>query len=203
MGISDSLAAINDLSVEDLRELPTAPLPIRMAPIVLAAGLIIVAYWYFMVNPKRENIAGLERQESTLRQEYDDAAAKAANLDAYKVQLDDMRSDFAVMLRQLPDNIDIESLLVDLSQTSVAAGLDVEYFRPQGEIQQEFYAEYPIQLKVSGTYHEFGNFISGLSTLPRIVTLSNIDIQGSEEGNGDLAMDLTATTYRYLTEDEQ
>ena len=203
MGMADSLGAINDLSLDDLRELPTAPLAVRIATIVIVAGLLIAAYWYFMVNPHMERIAGLKRQESTLRQDYDDAAAKAANLDAYKEQLEEMRNDFAVMLRQLPDDIDIESLLVDLSQTSVAAGLNVEFFKPQGEVQQEFYAEYPIKLKVSGGYHEFGNFISGLSTLPRIVTLSNIDIKGSEEGKGDLTMDLTATTYRYLTEDEQ
>lgn len=203
MGIADSLGSLNDLSVDDLRELPTAPLPVRILAIAVVGAVLIAAYWYFMVKPHMERIEGLTRQESTLRRDYDDAAAKAANLDAYKVQLEEMRHDFAVMLRQLPDNIDIESLLVDLSQTSVAAGLNVEYFRPQGEVQQEFYAEYPIQLRVAGSYHEFGDFVSGLSTLPRIVTLSNIDIKGDASGTGDLTMDLTATTYRYLTEDEQ
>ena len=203
MGMADSLGAINDLSLDDLREMPTAPVAVRVASIVFIGCLLVAAYWYFMVKPHMERIEGLKRQESTLRQDYDDAAAKAANLDAYKDQLQEMKNDFAVMLRQLPDDIDIESLLVDLSQTSVAAGLNVEFFKPQGEVQQEFYAEYPIKLKVTGGYHEFGDFVSGLSTLPRIVTLSNIDIQGNEQGNGDLTMDLTATTYRYLTEDEQ
>lgn len=203
MGIADSLQAVNDLSIDDFRELPVAPLPVRIGAIVLLGVLLIAGYWYFMVKPHMERIEGLKRQESTLRHDYDDAAAKAANLDAYKQQLEEMRNDFAVMLRQLPDTIDIESLLVDLSQTSVAAGLNVEFFKPQGEVQQEFYAEYPIKLKVTGGYHEFGDFVSGLSTLPRIVTLSDIDIQGDSEGTGELSMDLTATTYRYLTEDEQ
>ncbi len=202
MNISDTFGSLNDFSPEDLKELPSAPLVVRIIAIVVASIVLVIGYWYFMVKPNNERIEGLVRQESTLRGDYDDAAAKAANLDAYKMQLEEMRHDFAVMLRQLPDNIDIESLLVDLSQTSVAAGLNVEYFRPQGEVQQEFYAEYPIQLRVAGTYHEFGNFVSGLSTLPRIVTLSNIDIQGDIEGTGVLTMDLTATTYRYLAEDE-
>jgi type IV pilus assembly protein PilO len=118
------------------------------------------------------------------------------------------------MLRQLPDETDMESLLVDLSQTSVAAGLEVEYFKPGSERKLEFYAEYPIELRVSGTYHEFGKFVSGLAALPRIVTLHDIEIEpsGGDGGNGegsgaagskDLDMTLTAKTYRYLTDEEQ
>ncbi len=157
-----------------------------------------------MVQPQLERIEGMKRQESSLKEEYDVAAAKAANLDAYKVQLDDMRNEFSIMLRQLPDKVDIESLLVDLSQTSVGAGLDVEFFKPQGDIPKEFYAEHPIRLSVKGKYHEFGEFVSGLAALPRIVTLSNIKIGADPEKDSDqLVMELTATTYRYLREDEQ
>ena len=120
------------------------------------------------------------------------------------------------MLRQLPNKTDIESLLVDLSQTSVASGLDVEYFKPDSEVPREFYAEYPIKISVTGQYHQFGQFISGLAALPRIVTLNNIDISrlygiNSGRGNQDAAenasqgrlkMDLVATTYRYIDEEE-
>jgi len=114
-----------------------------------------------------------------------------------------MEESFGAMLRQLPDETDMESLLVDLSQTSVAAGLDVKYFEPGNERQQEFYAEYPIELRVAGTYHEFGNFVSGLASLPRIVTLHDIAIKPSGNGNAtgqnvDLSMQLEAKTYRYL-----
>ena len=129
---------------------------------------------------------------------------KAANLGAYKAQLEEMRRSFGAMLRQLPDTTDIESLLVDLSQTSVASGLEVAFFKPESEVAKEFYAEYPIKLSVTGKYHEFGSFISGLAALPRIVTLQDINIRPIDADNpgGQLKMDLTAVTYRYLDEEE-
>jgi len=119
-----------------------------------------------------------------------------------------MKRTFNVMLRQLPNKTDIESLLIDLSQTSVAAGLEVEYFKPKNERAREFYVEYPIQIKVTGNYHQFGTFVSGLAALPRIVTLHDINITPIQGGKDDeaaqkLEMDLTATTYRYLDDDEE
>ena len=201
------MANINDLDIEDLKKIGSAPLPVRIGVIASTCILLIAAYWFFMVKPQLERIESFKRQEVSLKSEYDDAAAKAANLDAYKLQLDDMRNEFSIMLRQLPDKVDIESLLVDLSQTSVGAGLDVEYFKPQGDVPKEFYAEHPIRLSVKGKYHEFGEFVSGLAALPRIVTLSDIKIgaasTGQDKKSKDLVMELTATTYRYLREDEQ
>jgi len=199
------MANLNDLDVEDLKKIGSAPLPVRLGLIAVSCALLIAAYWYFMVKPQLERIESYKRQETSLKQEYDVAAAKAANLDAYKLQLDDMRNEFSIMLRQLPDKVDIESLLVDLSQTSVGAGLDVQYFGPLGDIPKEFYAEHPIRVSVKGKYHEFGEFVSGLAALPRIVTLNGIKI-GADKADKDsdlLVMDLTATTYRYLREDEQ
>ena len=120
-----------------------------------------------------------------------------------------MNRTFNVMLRQLPNKTDIESLLIDLSQTSVAAGLEVEFFKPKNEVAREFYVEYPIQIKVTGNYHQFGNFVSGLAALPRIVTLHDINItpvnsRSDQDGPAQLLeMDLTATTYRYLDDDEE
>jgi len=147
----------------------------------------------------------------TLRAKFDDEQSKAANRAAYVEQLDEMKKTFNVMLRQLPNKTDIESLLVDLSQTSVASGLDVKYFKPETEIPKEFYAEYPIRISVTGQYHQFGQFISGLAALPRIVTLNNISIvelkekrpAGTRESASEkkLKMDLVATTYRYLEEE--
>lgn len=201
------MANINDLDVEDLKKIGSAPLPVRIGVIALTCIVLVAAYWFFMVKPQLERIESFKRQETSLKQEYDNAAAKAANLDAYKLQLDDMRNEFSIMLRQLPDKVDIESLLVDLSQTSVGAGLDVEYFKPQGDVPKEFYAEHPIRLSVKGKYHEFGEFVSGLAALPRIVTLSDIKIGSSDASqdkkSDELVMELTATTYRYLREDEQ
>lgn len=198
------MANVNDLDIEDLKKIGSAPLPVRIGVIAVSCIILMAAYWYFMVKPQLERIEAYKREEATLKQEYDDAAAKAANLDAYKLQLEDMRHEFSIMLRQLPDKVDIESLLVDLSQTSVGAGLDVQYFKPQGDIPKEFYAEHPIRLSVKGKYHEFGEFVSGLAALPRIVTLSDIRIGNDPQKESDLlVMELTATTYRYLREDEE
>lgn len=199
------MADLNDLDIEDLKKIGSAPLPVRLGVIAVTCVLVMAAYWFLMVKPQLERIEGFERQESSLKQEYDDAAAKAANLDAYKLQLGDMRKEFSIMLRQLPDKVDIESLLVDLSQTSIGAGLEVQFFKPQGDIPKEFYAELPIHLSVIGQYHEFGEFISGLAALPRIVTLSDIKINddSTDKESDTLVMELTATTYRYLREDEQ
>jgi len=163
-----------------------------------------------MTIPRFDKHTVLQDKESTLRDKFDSEQAKAANRAAYVEQLEEMEKTFNVMLRQLPNKTDIESLLVDLSQTSVASGLDVEYFKPDTEVPREFYAEYPIKISVTGQYHQFGQFISGLAALPRIVTLSQIDI-ASLRGNGNqqgeeiekkLKMDLVATTYRYIDEEE-
>ena len=131
-----------------------------------------------MVKPQFDKLKVVEAKELVLRQTFDSEQAKAANRTAYVEQLEEMKKTFNVMLRQLPNKTDIESLLVDLSQTSVASGLDVEFFKPETEVPREFYAEYPIRISVTGQYHQFGKFISGLAALPRIVTLSNIDIAG-------------------------
>ena len=163
-----------------------------------------------MVKPQFDKLKVVEAQELQLRDKFDSEQAKAANRTAYVEQLEEMKKTFNVMLRQLPNKTDIESLLVDLSQTSVASGLAVEYFKPDTEVPREFYAEYPIRISVTGQYHQFGKFISGLAALPRIVTLSKIDIaELRDSGNKNksntgsrLKMDLMATTYRYIEEDE-
>ncbi|MCK4710365.1 MAG: type 4a pilus biogenesis protein PilO, partial [Gammaproteobacteria bacterium] len=122
------------------------------------------------------------------------------NLDAYSQQLDDMRKSFGALLRQLPDQTEIESLLTDISQTGIAAGLEIEYFKPENLVSKEFYSEYPIQLKVSGRYHQFANFVSGVAALPRIVTLQDIKISQPEKDSVKMIMDLTVVTYQYLEE---
>ncbi len=113
-----------------------------------------------------------------------------------------MQETFGSMLRQLPNKTEVPALLVDVSQTGLAAGLEFELFKPLGEVRREFYAELPISIKVHGKYHEFGEFISGIAALPRIVTIHNINISGGgKAGSEMLVMTATAKTYRYL-EDE-
>lgn len=212
-----STNAIEDLKninfEEDIgKRIGTAPILARILVVVIACAAIVGLIWHFLITPQFDELKVVERKETELRTKFDVESAKAANRSAYVEQLEEMKKTFNVMLRQLPNQTDIESLLVDLSQTSVASGLEVQYFKPDTEIPREFYAEYPIKISVTGQYHQFGQFVSGLAALPRIVTLSDIDIKDSSgnnrgSNNADapigkkLTMDLTATTYRYLEEE--
>ena len=202
MAFKDSLAELGKIDGEDMKRIGTAPLAARVILIVIGCVAVVALGAHFMIKPQFDRLALVERQEQDLRTKFDNEQAKAANRGAYVEQLEEMKKTFNVMLRQLPNKTDIESLLVDLSQTSVASGLEVEYFKPESEIPREFYAEYPIRISVSGQYHQFGQFASGLAALPRIVTLNNIKIGQHSEADRRLKMDLVATTYRYLEEDE-
>jgi type IV pilus assembly protein PilO len=112
-----------------------------------------------------------------------------------------MKESFGAMLRQLPNKTEVAELLVDISQTGLASGLEFELFKPQAEVPKEFYAELPISIRVKGSYHEFGNFVSGVAALPRIVTVHDVNIEPDKDG--ELTMDILAKTYRYMDEDEQ
>ncbi len=210
MAFSDTIAELQNIDGEDFKRIGTAPVVLRIIIVLLACAAVIGGMAHFMVKPQFDELKVVEAKELQLRHKFNREQAKAANRTAYVEQLEEMKKTFNVMLRQLPNKTDIESLLVDLSQTSVASGLEVEYFKPDTEVPREFYAEYPIRISVTGQYHQFGKFISGLAALPRIVTLSNIDIaelrdsgnkQKSNTGSR-LKMDLMATTYRYIEEDE-
>lgn len=214
MAFSDTFAELQKIDGEDFKRIGTAPVALRILLVIAGSAAVIGAMYWYMILPQFDKLATVERQEIQLRRTFDSEQAKAANRSAYVEQLAEMKKTFNVMLRQLPNKTDIESLLVDLSQTSVASGLEVEYFKPENEILREFYAEYPIRISVTGQYHQFGQFVSGLAALPRIVTLNDIDIvntqkntqppSGSrtESGGKRLRMDLMATTYRYIDEDE-
>ncbi len=212
MAFSDAFNDMKSIDGEDFKRLGTSPIILRILLVLgIMAGVLFASYW-FLIKPKFAELEVVRAKEQTLRDTFDSEQAKAANRAAYVEQLEEMKKTFNVMLRQLPNKTDIESLLVDLSQTSVASGLEVQYFKPETEVPKEFYAEYPIKISVTGQYHQFGKFISGLAALPRIVTLSNIDIAelrsrqdaSSDENNTSgtkLKMDLVATTYRYLEEE--
>ncbi len=209
MDIKQAIDDLNGLDANDLKKVGTAPLPVRAFLLVLLLVAIIGIGIWLLIKPKFLEFDKIAAQETTLKQTFDSTQEKAANREAYIEQLNEMNRTFNVMLRQLPNKTDIESLLIDLSQTSVAAGLEVEFFKPKNEVAREFYVEYPIQIKVTGNYHQFGNFVSGLAALPRIVTLHDINItpvnsRSDQDGPAQLLeMDLTATTYRYLDDDEE
>jgi type IV pilus assembly protein PilO len=142
-----------------------------------------------------------EAKETELRQTFEAKWKKVANLDAFRAQLDEMNKSFGAMLRQLPDKTEVADLLVDISQTGLANGLEFQLFKPGGEARRGFYAELPIQLQMSGNYHQFGAFVSGIAALPRIVTIHDVTIKPA--GGKMLSMSAVAKTYRYLEEAPQ
>ena len=187
------------------------PLGVRVGTVVLLFVLAAAAgYWYFVWKAKRPELLEARAKETELWNTLETKARKAANLQAYKDQLAEMEKSFGAMLRQLPNRTEVPNLLVDISQTGLAAGLEEKLFQPQGENRKDFYAELPISIRLTGNYHQMGNFASGIAALPRIVTLHDIEIvpagrdaRGGGGSPGDLTLNVTAKTYRYLDEDEQ
>ena len=168
--------------------------------VVAASG----GFYYFVYTAQMPRLERAEQEEKELRISFEQKQKKAANFDAYKEQLAEIEHSFGTMLRQLPGKTEIPNLLVDISQTGLAAGLQEELFQPISEIQKDFYAEKPIKIRLRGSYHEFGKFASDIAALPRIVTLHDIEIttgRGSDSVNGELILNVTAKTYRYLDED--
>ncbi len=192
---------LNSLDIEDLKRIGTAPLPIKLALIaILCIALAVAGYFLDTIEQKTE-LDKVIAEEQQLRKIFSGKQAKAANLEAYKQQLDEMRTSFGTLLRQLPNETEIETLLTDISQTGISSGLEIDYFKPEGLRPKEFYSEYPIKLKVTGRYHEFAEFISGVAALPRIVTVQDIAIKPADAKSGvKLTMELTAITYQYLDE---
>ena len=194
--------------VDELRSLDTSdpgrwPLPIRAGAVAIVfAAAVAIGIWILVINQEMPGLRAAERQEIDLRAQFEDRQRKAANFDAYRAQLAEIERDFGAMLRQLPGKTEVPSLLVDISQTGLGAGLEEQTFTPTGEIQKDFYAELPIKLRYTGSYHELGNFVSGIAALPRIVTLHDISIKPVNGSNPDeLTLDVTAKTYRYLDEE--
>ena len=192
-----NLSELNDL---DLSNIANWPLPARLALIgVVFVSVLGLGYW-FDIKDQGIRLEKAEQKEMELRQTFETKAGKAANLVAYEQQLEEMKASFGAMLRQLPNKTEVAELLVDISQTGLAAGLEFKLFKPQNELPKEFYAELPISISVKGDYHEFGTFISGVAALPRIVTVHNINMMHDKDG--ELTMDILAKTYRYMDEEE-
>lgn len=195
---------LDELDIEDLKKVGTAPLPVKIGIIVVLCVALLVTGYFLDTTQQQIELDKVSAEEQQLRQIFAGKQAKAANLEAYKQQLEEMRTSFGTLLRQLPNETEIETLLTDISQTGISAGLDIDYFKPEGLRPKEFYSEYPIKLKVTGRYHEFAEFISGVAALPRIVTVQDIEIKPSSDKSGvKLTMELTAITYQYLDESKE
>ncbi|UCC55814.1 MAG: type 4a pilus biogenesis protein PilO [Gammaproteobacteria bacterium] len=192
-----------DLNELDLTNVARWPAAARAVVIIfIMGGVIFLGYW-FHTKDQLVELQKEEQHEMDLKVIFEKKAQQAANLEAYELQLEEMRESFGAMLRQLPNKTEVADLLVDVSQTGLASGLEFELFRPQAELPREFYAELPINIQVIGRYHEFGDFISGVAALPRIVTVHDVSISPRTKDGSLLVMNLTAKTYRYLEEEER
>ncbi|TVQ45957.1 MAG: pilus assembly protein PilO [Gammaproteobacteria bacterium] len=199
--MNDLLQQLRALDVNDIGRWPFV---FRAAVIVILLVAVIAGGFYmFIVNDRAGILERAEGEERQLRARFEQAQRQAANLDAYRAQFDEMERSFGTMLRQLPSQTEVPNLLVDISQTGLAAGLEERLFQPSPEVQRDFYAELPIRIRLVGSYHEMGEFVSGIAALPRIVTLHDIQItqEGDRSPTGRLVLDVTAKTYRYLDEE--
>jgi type IV pilus assembly protein PilO len=197
-----------DLRNLDFNNAGAFPVPVKAFFCVLLIAVILLGGWYFFVRDQITQLEGLEVKERQLRTDFEFKAGKAANLEPLKRQLEEMAVLLQQMLRQLPSRNEMPDLIVDISQTALATGIQNELFQPGAESRKEFYAEKPIKLRMVGTYHQFGAFVSGVASLPRVVIMTMHDIVltprvADQAGPaGSLVLEGTIKTYRYLDEDE-
>ena len=196
---------LEELQALDVDDVGRWPFVFRAAVIALVFVVVLgLGVYWFVVKDKAPQLSRVQEEEQQLRLTFQNKQRKAANYDAYKTQLTQIEQSFGTMLRQLPGKTEIPSLIVDISQTGLAAGLQEKLFVPQPEIPRDFYAEKPIKIRLEGGFHELGNFVSGIAALPRIVTLHDITItRVDSEIYDNLSMEVTAQTYRYLDEGAQ
>jgi type IV pilus assembly protein PilO len=203
---------LDDLRSLDRNNIGGWPKSVKTFFTGLLFAVIVLVGWYVVISDQQDSLQNLAGKEEKLKQEFAEKQAKSVNLEALQQQLDEMKDMLRQLLRQLPSKTEMPELLVDVSQTALSAGLQQELFQPGTEVPKDFYAEKPIQLKMIGTYHQFGAFISGVASLPRVVILTMHDVsltplnapaKGSEPASNQLlVLQGTVKTYRYLEDSE-
>jgi len=196
-----------DFNNLDFNNIGSWPKALQGIVIALLCGILLFLGYYLDISDQLLTLDQEKAKELTLKASFEKKQAKAANLDAYKQQMEEMERTFGTLLQQLPGKTEVAELLVDVTHAGIQSGLEFELFKPSAEKPKEFYAELPIQLRVIGTAHEFGNFVSRIAALPRIVTLHDLTIttksKNKQEKSDQLIMSATAKTYRYLDENEK
>jgi len=185
---------VNDL---DFNNAGSWPGPIKVIVLVLVFALILGAGYWFAIKDQYTALDRAESEESTLKEQYRSKAFKVANLDAYIEQMKEMEESFGALLKQLPADTEVPGLLEDITNTGLGTGLQIDRIGLQSEVSREFYVELPIEIEVRGTYHDLASFVSGVASLPRIVTLHDFSIKPLGEEVDDLVMRISAKTYRY------
>jgi type IV pilus assembly protein PilO len=196
---------LEELRSLDPRDPGRWPFAVRASAVGLCFVLLtFICSYFFVWQQQSPQLQQLQDQEQQLRNQFHDKHSKATNLDLYKQQLADIEKSFGAMLRQLPSKTEVDNLLVDISQTGSAVALEEKLFQPETEVKKDFYAERPIKIRLTGSYHQFGEFVSGIAALPRIVTLHDVQITPVDKSAAfdQLQMELTAKTYRYLDDEE-
>lgn len=195
----------------DFNDVGSAPPSVRYLILGILLLVIMVGGYFLLIKNKVEQLERVEKQELALRADFEYKQQKAANLEAYEAQLAEMQELLETMFRQLPGKTEMDKLLVDISQTALGAGIDVQLFQPNAETKHDFYAERPISVRMLGDYHQFGEFVSGVASLPRVVILTMHDIAlrrvgdkdvGVSRNDGQLILEGTVKTYRYVDEEE-
>ncbi|HEX2520230.1 MAG TPA: type 4a pilus biogenesis protein PilO [Castellaniella sp.] len=204
------MSFFNDLQNLDRNNVGGWPQSVKIFFTALLMGFVLLVGWYFFVSDQQDSLKTLAAKEDQLKQEFSTKQAKSVNLEALQQQLDEMQDMLRQLLRQLPSKTEMPELLIDISQTAQSAGLETELFQPGPETPKDFYAEKPITLRMTGTYHQFGAFISGVASLPRVVILTLHDVsltpktpsKGDGTSSGQLVLQGTVKTYRYLDDEE-
>jgi type IV pilus assembly protein PilO len=202
---------LNELRDLDFSDIGSAPTSVRYIILSFLLVIILVVGYFLLIKAKTQQLELVQKLELSLRAEFEQKQSKAANLEAYEAQLAEMQELLETMFRQLPSRTEMDKLLVDVSQTALGAGIDVQLFQPNAEAYHDFYAERPISVRMLGDYHQFGEFVSGVASLPRVVILTMHDIAlrrasdrdiGVTGNDGRLILEGTVKTYRYIDEEE-
>ena len=202
---------LNELRDLDFNDIGSAPTSVRYVILGFLLIIILAIGYFLLIKDKTEQLELVQNLENSLRVDFEAKQAKAANLESYEAQLAEMQELLETMFRQLPSKTEMDKLLVDVSQTALGAGIDVQLFQPNAEAFHDFYAERPISVRMLGDYHQFGEFVSGVASLPRVVILTMHDIAlrratdrdvGVSANDGRLILEGTVKTYRYIDEDE-
>lgn len=191
---------MDDLRSIDFNDIAGWPRSVKVAAAVLICIAILGAGYWFIIKDQLAELEKVERTEVALKQEFEGKKALAVNLEAYKQQMVEMQERFGVMLRQLPNKTEVPELLIDITQTGLGRGLQFDLFQPRNKRVADFYAELPVNIRVRGTYHQLGEFVSDVAALPRIVTIDDLVL--SPSSGAILTMSAVAKTYHYLDEEQ-
>lgn len=202
MSFAEQMESLKNFDVNDLdfNNAGSWPAPIKGIVLLLVFALILGGGYWFMIKDQYASLDRIEKEEATLKQQYEAKAFKVANLEAYRQQMAEMEESFGELLKQLPADTEVPGLLEDITNTGLGTGLAINSIGLKPEVSREFYVELPIDISVKGTYHDMAAFVSGVAALPRIVTLHDFDINPAGKSAGELVMTISAKTYRYNPE---